>query len=159
MSLGAPLGYYDGSYPPSVLNPTPPVIPSTGATAGTPGTFTPPGSTPPDTLPEMSSIVASPLTAWTVGQYVVMTGGSRTHWSGSAWVAGNAVAEAIPARPDDGFPDEHSVIGSTKLQASKLDGLGFVADPLDPWVDGEDILVNGYAFYWDGGQWRPGSAP
>lgn len=68
---------------------------STGATAGTPGTWTPGGSTPPASLTALQNaapaIVASPATAWTVGQYV-QTGTAGTpgeaHWDGSAWVAG-----------------------------------------------------------------------
>ena len=45
---------------------------ATGATAGTPGTWTPGGSVAPAsvTLCRRSSITASPATAWTVGQYV-----------------------------------------------------------------------------------------
>lgn len=67
--------------------------PATGATAGTPGTWTPAGSTPPANVSSMSGITASPTTAWTTGQYV-QTGTAgipgQTHWSGTAWVAGTA---------------------------------------------------------------------
>lgn len=70
---------------------------ATGATAGTPGTWTPAGSTPPASVTALQSaspaIVASPATAWTTGQFV-QTGTAGTpgqaHWSGSAWVAGAA---------------------------------------------------------------------
>lgn len=64
--------------------------PATGATAGTPGTWTPAGSTPPDTLARTTGITASPATAWTVGQRVVLGDGSLAHWSGTAWVTGVA---------------------------------------------------------------------
>jgi hypothetical protein len=68
---------------------------ATGATAGTPGTWTPSPSTPPATVAALiaSSIVASPATAWTAGQYVqTQTAGvgGRGHWDGAAWVAGAA---------------------------------------------------------------------
>jgi len=70
-------------------------VAATGATAGIPGTWTPPGSTPPATVAALvaSSIVASPTTAWTTGQYVqTATAGTGGHgyWDGAAWVAGTA---------------------------------------------------------------------
>lgn len=71
-------------------------VQATGATAGTPGTWTPSGSAIPANAAGATSaaIVASPTTAWTTGQYVqgstAGTGG-QMHWSGTAWVAGKAV--------------------------------------------------------------------
>lgn len=68
---------------------------ATGATAGTPGTWTPGGSGVPASVTALqgASISASPNTAWTVGQYV-QTGtagvAGQAHWSGSAWVSGVA---------------------------------------------------------------------
>jgi hypothetical protein len=66
---------------------------ATGATAGTPGTWTPAGSAPPADVASIGSVVASPATAWTTGEYVQTgTAGSagQAHWDGSAWVAGVA---------------------------------------------------------------------
>jgi hypothetical protein len=69
--------------------------PATGATAGTPGTWTPSGSTPPASVTALqgSSITASPATAWTTGQYV-QTGAAgsagEAYWDSSAWTAGRA---------------------------------------------------------------------
>jgi hypothetical protein len=109
--MTADVGYYDQSLPPSLY--APPVVPATGATAGIPGTFTPPGSTPPADVAGMAGLVASPTSAWTTGQYV-QTGtagtGGRAHWSGTGWVAG-AAAAARTARaapkpaPKDGKGD------------------------------------------------------
>lgn len=68
---------------------------ATGATAGTPGTWTPGGSTPPADVTALqgSTITATPTTAWTTGQYV-QTGMSGTpgqaYWNGTAWTAGQA---------------------------------------------------------------------
>src|SRR5499427_6453938 len=68
---------------------------ATGASAGSPGSWTPGGSTPPANAAGATStgVVASPTTAWTTGQYVqgstVGTPG-QMHWSGTAWVAGTA---------------------------------------------------------------------
>jgi hypothetical protein len=74
------------------ITPPPDSIPATGATAGTPGAFTPAGSLPPPDFPELlvAGITASPATAWTVGQYVVLGDASSAHWSGTAWVVGVA---------------------------------------------------------------------
>ena len=63
---------------------------ATGATAGTPGAYTPAGADSPDALTELTGVVASPATAWTTGQYVVLGDASFAHWSGTAWVAGKA---------------------------------------------------------------------
>jgi hypothetical protein len=70
-------------------------IPATGATAGTPGSFTPAGAAAPASVAALtaSTIVASPTTAWTTGQYVqTATAGDpgKAHWNGTAWAAGAA---------------------------------------------------------------------
>lgn len=83
--------YWDQSYPPSIY--AAPVVPATGATAGIPGTFTPPGSTPPANVAGMAGITASPATPWTTGQFVQTgTAGAagRSSWSGTDWVGGAA---------------------------------------------------------------------
>jgi hypothetical protein len=72
-------------------------VPATGATAGTPGQWTPPGSTPPATVAALqaSSITASPATAWVTLQYVQTgTAGApgEATWTGSGWVGGRAPA-------------------------------------------------------------------
>ncbi len=66
---------------------------ATGATAGTPGTWTPSGSNPPADVSALQAggVVASPGTAWTTGQYV-QTGtagpSGQAHWNGTTWTAG-----------------------------------------------------------------------
>ena len=62
----------------------------TGATAGTPGNWTPTGANPPDIFAKMTGLTASPATAWTTGQYVVLDDGSHAYWNGTTWIAGNA---------------------------------------------------------------------
>lgn len=63
---------------------------ASGATAGTPGTFTPANSNVPENLADLSDVVASPTTAWTAGQSVVLGDGTHAHWDGTKWVAGVA---------------------------------------------------------------------
>lgn len=103
--------YYDTSYPPSLWqNETPPVVPATGAIAGTPGTWTPVGSTPPATVANLiagvpNAVVANPATAWTTGQRVNTGDGANAYWSGAAWLAGIATTTEeegtmSPTEPD-----------------------------------------------------------
>jgi hypothetical protein len=68
------------------------VVMATGAAAGIPGTFTPTGAEPPANLAAMASVVATPLTLWTVGQHVVLGDSTQAHWNGTQWVAGAAPA-------------------------------------------------------------------
>jgi hypothetical protein len=65
-------------------------VTATGATAGSPGFFTPSGANSPANLAALTGITASPATAWAVGQYVITGDLLAAHWSGSAWVAGKA---------------------------------------------------------------------
>jgi len=65
--------------------------PATGATAGSPGSFTPAGCETPANLAGLAGVVASPATAWTTGQHVITADTQHNHWSGSAWAAGDAV--------------------------------------------------------------------
>jgi len=66
---------------------------ATGATAGTPGAFTPSGAVVPANLAALQgaspAVVASPTTAWTTGESVNLGTGSA-HWDGTAYVAGLA---------------------------------------------------------------------
>lgn len=62
----------------------------TSATAGIPGTFAPSGSWLPANLAALSGVTASPSTAWTTGQYVLLGDGSKAHWTSSAWAANAA---------------------------------------------------------------------
>jgi len=68
----------------------PPPPPATGATAGTPGSWTPAGSAPPADFAAIGSIVATPQTAWTTLQSVVLGDASEAHWDGAAWQTGKA---------------------------------------------------------------------
>jgi hypothetical protein len=75
-----------------------PAVPTTGATAGIPGTWTPLGSQAPASPADLqggipNAVAASPGTGWTTGQYVqTRTAGAagRATWTGSGWVGGIA---------------------------------------------------------------------
>lgn len=101
--------YYDESLPAILYRP-----PSTGATAGTPGTFTPANTKPPASVADLiagkpNAVTASPATAWTTGQYVqTRTAGAagQANWNGTAWVSG---VHALQAKASDAeLPDDVS---------------------------------------------------
>lgn len=64
--------------------------PATGASAGSPGTFSPTGAVVPADLAALRSVIAAPTAKWTTGQHVVLGDASKAHWNGSAWAAGTA---------------------------------------------------------------------
>jgi hypothetical protein len=86
----------------SATEPPPPVIDmsepgwsnsgpaATGATAGAPGTWTPAGAEAPAAFTQLAPIIATPATAWTTGQYVVLGDASEASWDGAAWAVGRA---------------------------------------------------------------------
>jgi hypothetical protein len=65
---------------------------ATGATAGIPGAFTPTGGVRPFDLATLRSdaLTASPGTAWTTGQHIILGDGSKAHWDSNSWEAGAA---------------------------------------------------------------------
>ena len=65
-------------------------VTATGATAGSPGFYTPSGATVPANLAGLAAVVANPTAAWTTGQYVITADLVANHWSGTAWAAGKA---------------------------------------------------------------------
>lgn len=71
------------------------VVESTSATAGSPGTWSPGGSTPPEDAAEANAdgVTASPTSAWTTGQYVqgnLAGAPGEMYWNGTTWVSGRA---------------------------------------------------------------------
>lgn len=67
-------------------------VEATGATAGTPGTFTPEGADAPADITALASVTASPTSAWTTGQSVTLDDGSSAFWDGDSWEEGVAGA-------------------------------------------------------------------
>ena len=107
-------------------------IPAAGATAGTPGTFTPAGCVVPANLVSMTPVAASPTTAWTTGQHVVLGDASTAHWSGTAWVAGAAAVED---------PETQGAPTSSWLKADIIEWLttegGYEEEGLDTYTKAE----------------------
>jgi hypothetical protein len=65
-------------------------VAATGATAGTPGTYSPSGAAQPTNLAALAEVIATPTTAWTTGQYVELGDATTAHWDGDSWATGTA---------------------------------------------------------------------
>ena len=65
---------------------------ASGATAGTPGTWTPAGSKIPVNANSLDStkVTPTPSTAWTTGQHMVFGDGSHGYWQGFYFTTGDA---------------------------------------------------------------------
>jgi hypothetical protein len=89
---------------------------ATGATAGSPGTFTPSGSAAPPNIAGMGPVTANPLTAWTSGQHMVLGDASQCYWNATAWVVGAAsvLREGGPARGNEEAPAQPGQPPNTK---------------------------------------------
>lgn len=86
---------YDASYPPSILTPPSPAVP-TGVTPGAPGAFTPPGSGIPANLAALNLLGSFGQTdPWAADQYVTLGDGSFATWDGGAWVVFVPARQAI----------------------------------------------------------------
>ena len=67
----------------------PGMVTATAAAPGTgTGTYTPAGATPPQNFAALSGVTASPATAWTTGQFILLADGTKAHWNGTAWATG-----------------------------------------------------------------------
>jgi len=65
-------------------------VAATGATAGTPGFYSPSGAQAPANLAALTGVTATPATAWATGQFVITADMLANHWGGAAWAAGKA---------------------------------------------------------------------
>jgi hypothetical protein len=69
---------------------------ATTAVAGAPGSFTPTGDIKPGDywalVNASPAIVASPTTAWTTGQHIVLGDGDHAYWDGNSWELGDKPA-------------------------------------------------------------------
>jgi hypothetical protein len=135
-----------------------PSVPATGATAGTPGSFTPAGAITPANLAAMSGITASPATLWTVGQHVILADASHCYWTGSAWAAGNAPAPAATGATA-GTPGTFTPAGAV-APANLAAMAGITASPATAWTTGQHVILGDASHcYWNATAWVAGNAP
>ena len=155
----------------TIANCVEPIPLSTGATAGTPGAWTPtpPASTVP-TLQNITSgqvvITPTPSTPWTAGQYVVTSDGVEGYWDGTKWVQGRVPAPSATGATA-GVPGTWTPAGSTPPSslASLQGGIpnAVVASPATAWTGGQYVqtATAGAAgeATWTGTGWVGGRAP
>lgn len=84
--------YSDVAPPVASCDCAPAGVAATGATAGSPGTWTPAESYAPASFADLAGVTASPLTEWTVGQHIVLEDGTHAYWDATTWVVGDAPA-------------------------------------------------------------------
>jgi hypothetical protein len=152
------MAYWDGS---AWQQGNAPVYPATGATAGTPGTWTPSGSAPPADLATLQSgsITATPTTHWGLGQWVNVGDYTMAHWDGTAWQQGQAPEPPVTGATA-GSPGTWTPTGAlppadlTALQSGSI-----AADPATAWTTGQYVvLADSSNAYWDGTAWQQGQA-
>ena len=105
---------------------------ATGATAGTPGSWTPSGSHYPSSVASLQgaspAIVASPTTPWTSGQYV-QTGtpgeDGQAHWDGNSWETGASTFTPPPAPTLTSIAPNTATVGAADTTIT-LTGTNFV---------------------------------
>jgi len=132
---------------------------ATGATAGSPGTWTPAGTDVPLDLAQViaDAIVPTPATAWTNGQRVVTASGAAVHWDGLAWIAGNS---ALATGATAGTPG--SWTGGTEVPVNLAGTIAaaITANPATAWTTGQRVVTrDGSLISWDGAAWVAGQAP
>lgn len=132
---------------------------ATGATAGSPGTWTPPGTDVPLNLADVlaKGIVANPLTAWTNGQRVVTSSGAAVHWDGLTWVAGNST---LATGATAGTPGSWTGGAEVPVNLAGVIAAGIVANPLTAWTTAQRVVTrDGSLIHWDSDSWEAGQAP
>jgi hypothetical protein len=136
----------------------PVTTPATGATAGSPGVWSPGGSVPPADMASAPPLTGTP--AWATDQYVATAQGSPAGditWNGTAWL-GYTGPKKGAAAPGNTFPSDSTITASDATNATKLTTNGYVAVPLTAWATAEKITVNGFDFHWSGTAWATGAA-
>jgi hypothetical protein len=59
----------------------------------------------------MTGVTASPTTAWTPGQHVLLGNNQKAHWTGTAW-ASDAAVMAADSETQDAEPQDSEPVGA-----------------------------------------------
>ena len=132
---------------------------ATGATAGSPGTWTPSGTDIPFDLAEVISdgIVATPSTAWTNGQRVVTGSTATVHWDGLAWVAGNS---QLATGATAGTPGTWTGGTEVPVNLAGVIAAAITPNPATAWTTGQRVVTrDGSLVHWNSTNWVAGQAP
>lgn len=132
---------------------------ATGATAGSPGTWTPSGTDIPFNLAEViaDGIVATPSTAWTNGQRVVTGSSATVHWDGLAWIAGNSL---LATGATAGTPGSWTGGTEVPVNLAGVIAAAITPNPGTAWTTGQRVVTRDSSLVsWNGTNWVAGAAP
>jgi hypothetical protein len=132
---------------------------ATGATAGSPGTWTPSGTDVPTNLAQViaDAILPTPTTAWTNGQHVITADTTHVHWDGLAWVTGNS---ALATGATAGTPGSWTGGAEVPVNLAGTIAAGIIANPLTAWTTGQRVVTRDAGLiHWDSAAWVAGAAP
>ena len=134
-------------------------VAATGASAGSPGTYTPSNAVRPANLAALTGKTASPATAWTAGQHVITADGEAASWNGTAWVLGKAIGPATGAFA--GTPGYFTPLGATApANFTAATSSGVVANPATAWTTGQYVQGSTAGasgeMNWSGSAWVTG---
>ena len=140
--------YWDGA---TFVSGRKPAVPTTGVTAGAPGSFT--GDTPTNVNILNSLNLGSGL-AWTAGQYVPLGNNTDARWNGATFVIGR---NPVPStRATAGAPGSFDKDVPNDLAA--LNTLGIGTGPA--WGAGQHVLLgDGSQVRWTGSTFASGTQP
>lgn len=138
----------------------------TGASAGAPGSFTPPGSTVPADLTALQALGdLGQTTAWAGNEYVVLGDGSSATWDGSDWAVWTAPTNVYPDTVVAGSPGTFSNAAFPTATVdipddlATLQGLGDLGQTT-AWTTGQYVdLGDASTAHWDGSAWAVDAAP
>jgi hypothetical protein len=160
------------SAPTTVAQPARPAVRT--AIAGSPGSFSS-GQVVPATFSDLvpwrldtsgnrvaltSPVTASPATAWTAGQYVLLADGSAATWNGTAWIVQVNATAGIPGGFSTGLLGGSAAPVPANLAA--LTANMVTAVPATAWTTGQYVsLKDGSKASWVGATpaWVAGAAP
>lgn len=131
---------------------------ATGAVEGSPGYFLPEGTTVEFDY-ELPTLEAPNDQPWAEGSYVELEDGTPYTWLGGPGTIANPYWgppwKKSEAKPATRYPAEPTLTGMDQVNADKLAGLGYVADPTMAWASWDYIEIGLYWFTWDGTKWAP----
>ncbi|MGV1079722.1 MAG: hypothetical protein ACOYD1_07700 [Candidatus Nanopelagicales bacterium] len=129
---------------------------ATKAVAGDPGSFG--TAVTPANLAAMTTVTASPTTAWNGGQYVVLADASKAYWNGTTWTAGIAPDPVVaPTKAVAGIPGVYQPSGAD-YPANVAAMSAVVAVPATAWTTGQYVPLTTGTAYWNGTAWTSGAA-
>lgn len=137
-----------------------PFAEATGVTPGSPGSFTPEGAAPPESLAAIRAAGALGETdPWAEGEYVVLGSDEEVFWDGDSWEKGRAPrteVTGVTAGTPGSFTPAWATIPADLAELQALGDLGETT----AWSAGESVVLGDESeAHWDGDSWEEGAVP